>query len=166
MRYQVFLDDIELVRGSEAWKRMYPGLSLVGAYNDVARRIRGLRELPEEERGQYIPEICRELDENVYVPTLRSIDADHRQAYTWRWDDVPWGDYPYNLRYLLVNQSCADYTPYEPYPESPGLRCSDFEYQDDAEEYVWTYWYADDAQSLRSRNDRLGRACIHLPSRR
>ena len=172
-RYQVFADDIAFVRGSEVWEyqqRPYTPvdvcrriLSSDPRYQDCAtrriftelgnaaeleRRYQLLKHQPESEQAKHWPGICRDIDDQVYIPILYSavvesgpsflLDQRHSRFLGW---------HAGHLR-LYLTESCAEHVPYEPYPEPPDLDCANYDYREDAEEDAYTYWYADDIKHL------------------
>lgn len=239
-RYQVFFDDIELVRGSEAWEMLeHPMLKTcpVSGYlpqtyvrcktpdgrvddkltdaliaenarlnadyrerrgnadmptSDVFTRLEviGAANVPESEVMRVKPGICHDL-RMVYIGRLALIDShdpsrfnafDLQHEVYGKTDSNPWSGHLGHLRQYII-RNCAEYVEFEPYQAAPEgtFDCANYEYQEDAEEARWTYWYAEELQELQrtvTTNDSLfyvlelfhegsGREliCAYLPSR-
>ena len=196
-RYQVFFDDIALAKVAEVWEaeidlsqedidfcRRASGsssssyascISIQKTWqsdvlaSELDSRIRGYQHASEEEKEKHRPVICRDLDEQVYIPGLRRIESNPEQAYIHQWgqtEGYAWGKHYAHLR-LYLTKICAKHVPYEPYAEPPNLDCANYEHQEDAEEDGWTYWYSEKGDALITGRDSLQRPvfCSYLPSR-
>ena len=152
LRYQVFFDDIALAQESQAWRWEYDFFVMSGKAAEWEERYQILNaaNVPDSEREKHWPDMCRDLDEQVYIQILHSI-AISQDGPTWHvysHDHAPVFDWHVGeLRWFLI-QECGEHVPYEPYPEVPEgtFDCANYDYREDAEEARWTYWYSDELQ--------------------
>ena len=194
-RYQVFFDDIELVKDSDLWnwtncqpridvyeQRKQRALEVGGrephrpigrpCLHELEQRIQLLRHEPEPEQEKHWAGICRSLDEQVYIPTLYSVAVESGPSFLYHREEhaLIFNWHAGDLRMFLITD-CSEHVPYEPYPEPPQKDCSDFDYREDAGEYVYTYWYAEHIGDLidREYSSTWGTTreivCGYLPSR-
>ena len=110
---------------------------------ELERRYQLLKHQPESEQRKHWPGLCRDIDEQVYIPALHEATQSGVSFNSPIFLSGHWG----NLRMLLTTE-CAEHVPYEPYPEPPDLDCANYDYREDAEEDAYTYWYADDINDL------------------
>ena len=170
-RYQVFFDDLELVKAARPhlwnehncpattreWERQRelakiggpadPILSVLfddTCFIELEQRIQFIKSEPESEKEKHWPGICRGVDEQVYIPALYRRGGergDPSYLYQRGVHAVFFNWHVGELRLWLTTE-CAEHVPYEPYPDPPVKDCSDFDFREDAEEYAYTYWYA------------------------
>ncbi len=194
-RSQVFFDDIELVKDSGLWnwsncQRLLESYEQAKQQSrerggpepfrpvwrpclqELQQRFQLLQHLPESEQQKHTPGLCRDLDEQVYIPALYEAGEHGDLSVLLRGGDyaVFLGRHGGEMRMFLTTE-CAEHVPYEPYPEPPDLDCANYDYREDAEEDAYTYWYADDINDVLDYevSAEWGTTteiiCGHLPSR-
>lgn len=159
-------------RGNSSVKDPHRPLS-TPCTNELEQRVQLLPTAPESEQVKHWPDICRRLDEQVYIPTLyrRTVESNDLSLLFEREVAVIFNWHVGDLRMYLTTE-CSEHVSYEPYPEPPDLDCANFDYREDAEEAAWTYWYADDINDIVDHqfSPTWGTTteiiCGYLPSRR
>ncbi len=128
--------------------------------------------MPQSEIEKHWPGVCRDLN-LIYMDTLARAEnpppyADRQTILFYGEERFAWGYHAGHLRQYLLSE-CAEYVPYEPYPEAPDLDCANYDYQEDAKEDRWRYWYADDVGDiidyLQTSFGPLEVYCGYLPER-
>lgn len=195
-RYQVFYDDIELVKGTDLWnwsncsrllesyEREKERMKEIGGpepfrpvwrpcLHELEQRFQLLKHQPESEQEKHLPGICRDIDEQVYIPALyeAAVEVDDLSVLLRREEYARFlGRHAGELRMFLTTE-CAEHISYESYPEAPDLDCANYDYREDAEEDALTYWYADDIEDVldyeysQEWGTTTELVCGYLPSR-